>query len=255
MKGTTFLKPLEYNIIADGQSWHQGDKIFGKITVKNHSADKLELPFLIITLATGHFKKIKSKDKKAWESIALIALCEKYTLAASEEREFSWEFVLPEDCPITDKNGSVYLLFKDGKAGEELWPTGQLELVIEPKIVVQQFLEIMENFLRFKVIQKKFSKGMVEIKLNPPTSRELSHVESLVLRMKEVDKTLDLEYIFNMNVFETVAGNVMTQKKIKQVDQRLTSKQYYSYGDFPNQDFIIKTMTDVIKEATPKFLL
>lgn len=251
MKGTIFLKPLEYNIIADGESWRQGDKIKGSLKIKNHCTDKIELPFLKISLVVGHFKKIKTKDKKAWEILSEIMLGEKFSMGSLEEKEFFWSFELPEDCQITDKDRSVYLTFKDQ---DEIWPTGQLELVVNPKIVIKQFLEILENFLRFKTVQTKFSKGMVEIKMNPPTSKELSHVESLVLRMKEVDKTLDLEYIFNLHVFEIVAGNMMAQKKIKQVDQKLTSKQYHLYGDSLNQDFIISSISSVIKEATPRFL-
>jgi hypothetical protein len=118
-----------------------------------------------------------------------------------------------------------------------------------------QFLEIIESFLRFKVVQRKFSKGMVEIKLNPPNSKELSHLESLVIRMKEVDKTLDLEYIFTTHAFEMVAGNMIAQKKTTKIDQTLTSKQYYIYGDSPNHDFIKTTISSVINKATPKFNL
>lgn len=249
MKGTIFLKPLEYNIIADGERWRQGDKIKGTLKIKNHGNDSIELPSLKISLAVGNFKKIKSKDKKAWDSLSEISLSEKFSIAPNAEAEFSWNFQLPEDCQITDKNGSLYLTFIDRFANkEDSWPTGQLELVVDPKIEMEQFLEIIQNFLRFKVVQTKFSKGMVEIKLNPPTSREMSHVESLVLRMKEMDKTLELEYIFNMHVFETVSGNIMTQKKIKQVNQLLSSTQLL------DQDFMVKAIGDVIKEGTPKFL-
>lgn len=252
MKGTIFFKPLEYNIIADGERWRQGDKINGRLKIKNHSAESVEFPILKISLAVGNFKKIKSKDKRAWDYLAETTLGEKISIGASEEKEFSWNFELPEDCQITDKDRSLYLTFFDH---DDIWPTFQLELVVDPKLVMLQFLEIFESFLRFKVVQTKFSKGMVEIKLNPPSSRELSHLESLVLRMKEVDKTLDLEYIFNMHVFEMVAGNMMAQKKIKQVDQKLTSKQYYIYGDSPNHDFIKMSISDVIKEGTPRFFL
>lgn len=249
MKGTIFVKPLEYNIFADGERWHQGDKIKGSIRIKNHSAEKIELPFLKVALAVGNFKKIKSKDKRAWEHLVGTSLGEKISIDALEEKEFSWNFELTEVSPITDKNGSVYLTFF---CYDDTWPTGQLELIIDPKLVMLQFLEVLENFLKFKMVQTKFSKGMVEMKLNPPSSRELSHVESLVLRMKEVDKTLDLEYHFTMQVLETVAGTMVAQKKNKQVDQKLTSKEYYIYGDSPNHEFIKTAISTVIKEATPR---
>lgn len=252
MKGLIFLKPLEYNIAADGEKWRQGDKIKGLLKLKNHSAERIDLPFLKLSLAAGNFKKIKNHDKRAWENLTETTLALPLTINASEEIEFPWDFVLPEDCQITDKDGSVFLTFQD-KA--ELWPAGQLELVIEPKLIINQFLEIFQNFLRFKIKDTKFSKGMIEIKMTPPSSRELGHIDSLVLRVKEVDKTLDLEYNFNMHVFETINGNVLTQKKSMHVGQKLTSKQFYIYGDSPNQDFIISSVSALIKEATPKFFM
>ncbi|MBC7538006.1 MAG: hypothetical protein H7281_04245 [Bacteriovorax sp.] len=252
MKGTIILKPLEYNIFADGEKWRQGDMIKGSLKIKNHSMDNIELPALKISLAVGNFKKIKSKDKKAWESLAEIAFGEKISVAPSEEKEFTWEFKLPEDCQITENDKSIFLTYKDH---DDTWPTGLLELVVDPKIVIIQFLEILDNYLRFKVGTPKFSKGLVEIKCKPPTSKEMSHVDSLILRMKEVDKTLDIQYIFNLHVFEMVAGNIMAQKKITQVDQQLTSKQYYIYGNSLNHDFLISSISTVIKEATPRFFL
>lgn len=252
MKGTIFLKPLEYSITADGEKWRQGDTIRGNLKITNHSTENVELPFLKLSLAVGNFKKIKAKDKNAWESLSEIKLSEKFIIGASEEKEFLWNFELPDDCQITLKDKSLYLTYLDR---EEVLPTGQLELVVDPKIIINQFLEIFESFLRFKVVQTKYSKGMVEIKLNPPSSKELSHVESLILRMKETDRTLNIEYVFSMHAFEMVAGNMIAQKKIKQVEQKLSSSQYYVYGNSVNQDFIVKTISDVIKEATPKFLM
>jgi hypothetical protein len=251
MKGTIFSKPLEYNIIADGEKWRQGDKIKGSFKIKNHGDQVIVLPVLKILLAVGNFKKVKVKDNKALDYFNEVVLGENISIAGLEDKEFFWEFLLSEDCQITDKDRSIYLAFKDH---DNLWPTGLLELTIAPKLAIQQVLEIFDNFLRFKIGQIKFSKGMVEIKLNPPTSKELSHVESLVLRMKEVDKTLDIEYLFNMHVFEMVAGNLMAQKKVKQVDQKMTSKQLYIYGDSLNHDFIISSINTIIKEATPRFL-
>jgi hypothetical protein len=252
MKSTIFSKPLEYSLITDGEKWRQGDKIKGVLKIKNHSPDNVELPFVKISLAVGNFKKIKAKDKKAWDPISCTSLGEKIVIGASEEKEFSWDFQIPEDCQITEKDKTVFLTFF---STDELWPIGQLVLVIDPKLAMMQFLEIFENFLRFKIGQRKFSKGMVEIKLTPPNSKELSHVESLVLRMKEVDKVIDLEYIFTSHAFEMVAGNMIAQKKTTQVDQQLTSKQLYIYGDSLNHDFIKASIGEVIEKGTKRFNL
>jgi hypothetical protein len=252
MKGTIFLKNLEYNLFADGEKWNQGSKIKGHLKIKNHASEKVELDQIKISLSVGNFKKIKAKNTKAWECITELNISNKISFAPMEEKEFPWEFLLPEDCQVTDKDNSIFLTFEDQNIN---WPTAQLELVIDPKPVIDQLLEIFKSFLRFKIIQTKFSKGMVEIKLNPPSSKELNHVESLILRIKEVNETLDIHYTFNMHAFEMVAGNMMTQKKIKQVEQKLLSKQYYEFGNSLKQDYIIATISDVIKEATPKFYL
>ena len=252
MKVTSFIKSVECTSFTDGEKWRQGENVKGILTIKNHNKENIELPILKIVLAIGIFKKIKSKDKKAWEILSEVSLGENILISSLEEKEFKWNFQLPEDCQITEKDKNLFINFFD--SGDS-WPTGQLELVIEPKIVMLQFLEIFENFLRFKVVQKKFSKGMVEVKLNPPNSRELSHVESLVLRMKEVNKILDLEFEFTTNVFEMVGGNMLAQKKCTKIIQSLTSKQYYIYGDSPNHDFIKEMISSVIAEATPKFFL
>ena len=252
MKATTFTKSIEYNLIANGEKWRQGDKINGILKIKNISSDNIEIPALKISLAVGNFKKIKSKDKKAWDHFSEILFEEIISISSAEEKEYVWNFQIPEDCQITEKDKSVYLTFFDSA---EAWPTAQLELVIDPKLVMMQFLEIFEIFLRFKVLQRKYSKGMVEVKLNPPRSKDMSHVESLVLRMKEVNKTLEIEYIFTTHVFEMVAGNMMAQKKTTQVDQKLTSKEYYIYGDSPNHEFIKSSINSVIEKATPKFFL
>ena len=249
MKATNFIKPLEYSITADGERWRQGDKIKGTLKIKNHSSDMIELAYLKLSLTVGNFKKIKAKDLKAWEPLSQVVLSDKLSISALEEKEFNWDFQLLEDCQITEKDKSIYLTYF---TSEDLWPTGQLELVIDLKLIMLQFLEIFESFLRFKVAQTKFSKGVIEVKLNPPKSRELSHVESLVLRMKELNKELVVEYIFNVHAFEMVAGNMIAQKKVKQFIQNLNSKQYYTYGDSPNHEFIRTSIESVVAEVVPK---
>ena len=152
MKSTTFTKFIEYNLITNGEKWRQGDKINGVLKIKNIGPDHIEIPELKITMAVGNFKKIKSKDKKAWDHYSEILFGEKISIGLAEEKEFVWSFQIPEDCQITEKDKSVYITFFDSV---EAWPTGQLELVVDPKLVMMQFLEIFEIFLRFNVLQRK----------------------------------------------------------------------------------------------------
>lgn len=251
MKGIFIVKPLEYNLSADGEKWRQGEKIKGQIIIKNHGSEKIELNHLNILLNVGMQKKVKVKNLGAFEKVLANNLGEKISLGASEVKEFPFEFLLPEDGPINDKDKSVYLLLSDN---QDAWPLGMLELGVIPKKIIEDFLEIFKNFLRFKIGPIKYSKGMVEVKLTPPNSRELGHVESLVLRMIEVNKIVVMEYIFTLLSFDMASGNMLALKKTIQVDRSLTAKQYTIYGDSLNQEFLIAEFSGVIKEATPKFM-
>lgn len=250
MKGTIFLKPLEYNIEAAGEKWRQGDKVKGTLKVKNHSAENIDLPLLKVSLSEGQYKKIKTRDAKAWKALSETKLEDKFTLKPHEEKSYSFEYTLPENCLITDKNASLYLAFFD----KDEQPAGHIELVIEPKLVIGQILEAIQSFIRFKVVQTKFTKGMVEVKLSPPSSsRELSTIDNLILSMSEVEKTLTLKYEFNMRVLDMTGGAMQAQKKTREFEQTFTSKQYLQY-DSLNQDFILQSINAVLNEVKPKFL-
>lgn len=236
---------------AIGEKWHQGDKLKGSLKIKNHSSEKIELPILKVALCEGHYKKIKAKDVKGWSLISEHILSEGLTINPSEEMDFSFDFKLAENCSITDKNGSLYLAFFDK---DEKLPAGHIELVIEPKIVIQQILQILESFIRFKVKEIKNSKGMVEVKLVPPTSRELSNLDGLLLNISEVEKSLTLKYFFNLRVLNITGATMQSEKATKEMEQNFNSKQYLIYGDSINQDFIIASVQDVLNSVKTKML-
>lgn len=249
MKATVIFKPLEYSIEAVGEKWHQGDLLKGTLKIKNHSLEKIELPLLRVALCEGHYKKIKAKDAKGWNCISENILAEKMAINPSEEKDYSFEFKLTETCAITDKNGSLYLAFFDK---EEEIPAGNIELVIGPKLIVKQILEVFENFLRFKVKETKSGKGVVEIKLVPPASRELSNIDGLLLSISEIEKNLTLKYFFNFRILNIAGATVQSEKTTKEVEQNFTSKQYLIYGDSLNQDFIIKSIQEVLEIVKTK---
>lgn len=251
MKATVILKPLEYTLEAVGEKWHQGDLLKGSLKIKNHSAEKIEVPMLKVTLFEGHYKKIKAKDAKGWKSISENVFAEKFVINPSEDKEYPFEFKLSETCAITDKTGSLYLGFFDK---DEAFPAGNIELVVAPKIIVKQILEIFENFLRFKVKEIKSGKGMVEVKLVPPTSRELSNVDGLVLSISEIEKNLTLKYFFNFRILNIAGATMQSEKTTKEVEQNFSSKQYLMYGDSINQDFIIQSVQEVLNGVKTKML-
>ncbi len=251
MKATVFLNALEYGLEAKGEKWHQGDKLKGSLKIKNNGSDKIELSVVKVALCQGHYKKIKAKDPKALTVVSESILSETTVINSMEERLYSFEFQLSESCNITDKSGSLYLAFY---CGDELSPAANIELLIEPKVVIQQILKILENFLRFKVKEIKYNKDLVEVKLVPPASRELSNLDGLILSLSEIEKNLTLKYFFNLRVLNISGVTMQSEKTTKEMEQKFNSKQYMIYGDSINQDFIVTSVQEVLNLVKTKLL-
>lgn len=251
MKGIVFLKPLEYSIEIIGERWHQGDSLKGFLKIKNHSLEIVELPLLKLALSEGNYKKIKSKDLKAWSIVSENILSEALIINPSEVKDYSFEFSLAENCKITDKTGSLYLVFFDK---DEKTPAGHIELVIEPKVAIQKILQILESFLRFKVKEVKYSKGMIEVKLLPPMSRELSNLDTFELSLSEIEKSLTLNYFVNLRVLNIAGATMKSEKVTKEMKQFFSSKEYLLYGDSVNQDFIVESVQKVLNSVKTKIL-
>ena len=249
MKSTFFSKPLEFSIEALGEKWRQGDKLKGQIKLKNHSNENINIANLVIGLEVGLFKKIKTRDVKSFEKITNLELVKSVSIKANLENEFPFQFDLPFNCQITDKDRSLFLTLL---LNDESYPVGHLELMIIPKLLFLQFIEVLENFYRFKVAQMKYVKGSIEFKMNPPKSRELSHIDSFVLKMKEGELTFELDYLFSMNSF-VMEGSVMNvQKKNKEFKQSLNLKQCYTYGEALNHDYIKYSIETILNEVLLK---
>ncbi len=81
MKGTFFNKPLEYKIDIKGESWGQGSKVAGTLSISNHGTDEIDLSQIGCHLCFTNIKKLKAKDVKAFQLIDSI-LSPNKTLAA-----------------------------------------------------------------------------------------------------------------------------------------------------------------------------
>ena len=251
MKATVFLNPLEYSIEAIGEKWHQGDKLKGSLKIKNSGVEKIELAVVKVAICQGNYKKIKAKDIKGLSIASEYILSEACIINPMEECVYSFDFKLSENCNITDKNGSLYLAFFDK---DDKNPAGHIELRIEPKIVIQQILQILESFLRFKVKEIKYNKDLIEVKLVPPSSRELSNVDGLLLSMSEIDKNLTLKFFFNLRVLNISGVTMQSEKTTKEMEQKFNSKQYLIYGDSINQEFIIESVQEILNLVKTKLL-
>ena len=138
---------------------------------------------------------------KRSEHWVIVSGSAKVTLEG-EEKELEWSFQLEEDCPISDKTGSYYILY--GKK-DEVWNSGQLQILVEPRPILDSFLEIFVNFYRFKVKEKKNKNGFIEVKLLPPNAKEFLSMDNLLCQMRIRETLLEIKYIFNVKKWPMVA--------------------------------------------------
>ena len=194
MRGTNFQAPLELKIEIEGEKWRQKDGLKGTLFLKNHGQETLSLDSYGVHLSWGHSKKIKTKDEKSFENKESTLFEPGLKLPPGQEKELNWSFQLDEDCPISDKTGSYYILY--GKK-DEVWNNGLLQILVEPKPILDSFLEIFVNFHRFKVKEKK-NKGLHRSQINPPNAKEFLSMDNLLCQMRIKEDLLELNYLFNV---------------------------------------------------------
>jgi len=251
MKGSLFQKPLELSLDITGESWAQGDLIQGELSIKNHGKETVSLKDYGVFLAWGETKKVRAKQDKAFKLKQVRPFENSVEIQSGETKNLKWALQLEKNCPITHKSGSLYLLF--GKQ-VDLFECGLLQIDVGPQEIINQFLEIIEQFIRFKVKDKKTKGEFIEVKLVPPKSREFAGVDTLYLSVKIHDQQLILNYLFNVKKLAATVAVMTLQKSKLEFTQTLDKKQYLQFGDAPNQEGIIQAVSSIINQAKSKIM-
>jgi hypothetical protein len=247
VKGAFFQKPLEWQLEVTGESWAQGEKITGVLTVKNTSSEAVGLSGAGLHIGVADIKKIHARDEKALKS-EFQSLLSASQIAGGETLTWPFEFVISANAAITDKKASYYVTY--GPSAKE----SSLQLNIVPRKLFGEITKVFETFQRFKPKDIKGVKGAVEYKLIPPTSREYAHVEALLLEQSLNNDVLQLKYTFKVKTLDTASVTTKVAKDEKVFLQELTSKQYSLGRDMPNQDGILKALDEVLNQVKMKGL-
>lgn len=241
MKGTFFVKPLEYKVNLEGDEWFQGDSLKGTLKIESHG--EADLTNKGVFLAETNIKKLKGKDEAGFKVINKIM--------SEGASDINFEFDLPLNAMITEKAQSLYIL-----VGEEgsLVEGGALQLSIRPHAMVDGLLEILSNRLRFKVKGLKNKKGLIEATLKAPDSKEFSSIMSSKLLIQYHGETIDLKYQFKVKVVDFTSMSGKGKDEIKEFSQTLGKKDFEIYGSI-NQDGIHKAMDSILDEVRVKSLI
>ncbi len=240
MKSTYFSKPLEFSIEVIGESWKQGDSISGSVEVKNHSGEDIDLTQYGLFLCIADIKKVQKKDMKGVEILQECSI-------ENSHQEFN--FTLDENCPITQKSSGPYLICAKK---DELLDGHFLALNVVPSELVSNILEVIENFMRFKVKSLKPKKGSLEAVITLPTSKDFVSISQFKLNLIKEQDNLKLDYFFKVKKVCFDGGVTSTKDETKKFSTTLTPKEYLIYGSSLNQDKIVEKVNSILNEVKLK---
>ena len=252
MKGSFFKQPLEFSLDIQGESWQQGESIKGNLVVRNHGTEEVDLSTVGVTLALTDARKFKAKNEKAFSVNGNLPFPAGTKLPASGEQSLDWEFKLDSDCPITEKSSALCFYYGPN---ENLFEGGHLELQVNPIEILTKYIEIFENFFRFKRKSLNNKKGFIDIQYTCPGGKELGQIEKLNQHLRIIDKKLEVKWLFKLNKLGYQDGSVVEQKEERTYEQLLEPKQFTMFGDSPNQDGILASINEVLDQAKKKEIL
>jgi len=245
MKGTFFSKPLEWNIETDKESWTQGENINGVLRLKNHSSESVNLTDAGVAIAYAEIKKVHARTDGAMKFDSKVLFSEP-EIKALDQIELPFSLSLPTNCGVTDKKASFYLTW--GKNHSE----SHLMLKIEPKALFGKVISLLDTFYRFKLKELKAAKNGVEYKLIPPTSRDMANLESLNLIFSMNGENLQMDYEFQVRKLDTAGVTNKINKLAVKSKKTLTPREFSLGKDLINQDFLLKSIEEVISEVKLK---
>jgi hypothetical protein len=245
MKGAFFSKPLEWNIETQGESWTQGSPIPGRLSVKNHGSDPVDLSACGVGLAYAEIKKIHARTQGALKFESQKGF-EQTQLPPGETLSLDFALTLAANSPVTDKKATYFLAY--GKGFEE----NHLQLKIEPRPLFSKIVGLLDTFHRFKLKEIKTAKNGVEFKLIPPTARDMANLDGLSLIFSMEQDTLLMDFEFQIKKLDTSSITTKVSKETSKLRKTLTPKEYSLGKEMINQDGILRALEDVLKEVKIK---
>jgi hypothetical protein len=248
MRSTFFKQPLQYQIEIDGENWEQGEEIKGKIIIRNMSSETVVVNASQVILAYGLKKSIKEGNESPWEVFDNHVLTKNISLPAVSEQSYEWTFQLATDCPITDKQGGLYLLF----GGEDtLSEGGRLDLPVSLHPILRNFLQTFSTQFFFLEKYQKRKSEWTEVKLVPPESKEYPNLDFVRCLLRISQEQLEAHYLFKISGLGRSGERMKVTKKNRELKQKIPPENYLQPGGFPNRTCFRENINEALKIARP----
>jgi hypothetical protein len=206
-----------------------------------------------VWLCTGDTKKVKAKRDDAFTRIATVEMEHGFELPPQATNTQSWSITLDTNCPITDRDRSLYLLYGDGSHDSTL-ALGQLLLSVLPHPHIRAVIDTMESVFNCTNRGLSSKEGLVTVKFRTPDSRRLSLVEELNLGFTFNQDALDVSYHFKVKRFDTATPTGVDIKKGKVViSQSWKAGEYLFGGEFIHQEFVERSIATALEAVSTGF--
>ena len=251
MRSVYIQQPLEYQIDVEGESWNQGEVVKGQIRIRNMSSKTVAVKTSQIILAHGLKKAFKEGTMVPWEVLEKQVVAQDIALQAGSDLTFGWNFNLSTDCPITDKQGGLYLLFGGDEA---LTEGGRLNLQINLHPILQNYLQTFTTQFRFLEKYQKRKSELTEVKLIPPDSREYPNMDYVLCFLRIHDEQLEAHYQFKMSGLGRTGEKMTVTKKNREIEQSIPQGEYLQPGGFPNRACFRENIDQALNIARPEVI-
>ena len=249
MRSTFFDRPLEYQLLTAKEEWLQGEPIEGKLSIRNMNAEGVIANTVDVLLAYGNYRKIKAGEENCWDVLHRENIQQDLSLEGNQQMSYDWQFNLPSDAPITDKSGSLFLLFG---GVDVLDRGGRLDVRTKMMELLQSFLQTFVTQFQFVQNSSKFKDGWTEVQLNPPTgSREFPNLEHVMCYLRMLDENLELKYRCKIKTLKKDGESMKVRGKFLEVSQTLTADDYLQTSGFPNRSRFREMIEIALSEAKP----
>ena len=249
MRSVFFQNPLEYQIQTNDEEWNQGDSIKGRLRVRNMSKSPVSSINCKVTLAFEIRKEMKTADPQAWKVLLEKIPISQENLPPQSEISAEWELKLTNECPITDKSASLFLLFGGEKVLEE---GGRIDLIVQLHPTLQSFLQTFTTQFKFLEKYRKSKEEYTEIKLVPPESKEFPNLEQILCLLRIHDDQLESIFRFRMKGFSRDGENMKVVKKKREFEILMKPDEYLLPGDFPNRNLFREKISEALDVARQK---
>jgi hypothetical protein len=231
MKGFTAQNGVQLRITIEGESWSQGDRV-------SVSLESTPASVAFLALANGSEKKIKAKSEGAFEVLDSVS---------KNSSSLQHEFQLSPDSRITDKSGSLYVLYG---AGDAVTGLAHLRLSILPHLHLRDLAEVITHHYRFTLKSTSMGKkNEVEFKFEPSGSREWASLEELILQIRMTNGSLNLEFTFHRKEINALKST-LTAQSTKQALSRSydLASGVHDFNQRLNKEKVIDLLDSVFSE-------